>query len=226
MKITIISDTHGLHRHLNLESYSGDILIHAGDVLNNGFEEYLLEDFLMWMDALRYKHKIFIAGNHDKMFQYDSWSARRIYAKFPFITYLQDESITIDGIKIYGLPWTLRFHNWAFGVDIDSNKYFEILSKIDPDVDILISHGPPYDILDKSANNNQILGCYRLLDKINEINPKIHAFGHIHNSYGYINKNNIHFINASVLNDDYKVVNKPIHFDLDYDNNMINFLHL
>jgi len=69
MKITCISDTHGLHG--SMTNYhklgSGDILIHAGDFSNIGRREEIV-DFMAWLhrQLKHFNHIIFIAGNHDR----------------------------------------------------------------------------------------------------------------------------------------------------------------
>jgi predicted phosphodiesterase len=66
MKVVFISDTHGKHRRLVLPA--GDMIIHAGDVTFEG-ADHQAEDFLQWFSGLAYKHRIFIAGNHDFYFE-------------------------------------------------------------------------------------------------------------------------------------------------------------
>jgi len=62
--------------------------------------------------------------------------------------------------------------------------------------------------------NEQHVGCKYLLKKVLEIKPKVHLFGHVHESYGQIKRKGINFINASVLNEHYELVNKPIEFEI------------
>lgn len=96
---------------------------------------------------------------------------------------------------------------------------------IPEDTDILITHGPPMGILDRVERDNQNVGCELLLEKIQEIKPKINVFGHIHEGYGYISNGNTHFINASVLDGRYVLNNKPITIDWDKKNNSIIFIN-
>ena len=49
---------------------------------------------------------------------------------------------------------------------------------------------------------------------IMKIKPKIHICGHIHEAYGTIEKSGITFVNASVVNARYELVNRPIEFEL------------
>jgi Icc-related predicted phosphoesterase len=128
------------------------------------------------------------------------------------VIYLQESSITVDGFKIYGTPITPYFFNWAFnrhpGEDIEKH-----VNKIPTNVDILISHGPPYGILDVNVNG-QHCGCPSLLSKVEELKPKLLVFGHIHEGYGQIQNGKTTFVNASLLNEKYRYQNDPIIVDL------------
>ena len=208
MKIVIISDSHGYHNGLTLPD--GDLLIHAGDVSGRGMESQVL-DFLEWYDKLQFKHKIFIAGNHD--FYFEQEKAEKIQQCIPSsTTYLNDSGTSIDGINIWGSPVSTWFYDWAF----NSHKGEEIKKhwdKIPLNTDILITHGPPYGIFDKTHSGVHA-GCEVLLEKVKEIKPKYHIFGHIHEGYGITELDGTTFINASVLTADYRLVNAPIIIDL------------
>jgi len=208
MKIVAISDTHGLHNQLQLPK--GDLLLHAGDVANIGSKQDVIA-FLNWFSQQDFKYKIFIAGNHD--FYFERTPAAEIADLIPDnIIYLNDSGITIEGIHIWGSPVQPRFGNWAFnrdrGADID--RHWQLIPE---NTDILLTHGPPKGILDKTFQNLEV-GCEMLLQKIEQIQPKYAIFGHIHEAYGQVTKNNIHFINASVVNLRYMVVNPPVEFEL------------
>ena len=45
MRITFISDTHTKHRHCELDLPGGDLLIHAGDFMNSGYNPKLSHPF-------------------------------------------------------------------------------------------------------------------------------------------------------------------------------------
>ena len=126
---------------------------------------------------------------------------------------MNDSGITIDGIKIWGSPIQPEFFNWAFnrkrGAEID--KHWQL---IPDDTDILVTHGPPFGYLDETARMERV-GCVDLLKRIDEIKPKVHVFGHIHEGYGTaINDRDTLFINASVLDEHYRLVNEPICFEI------------
>lgn len=203
MQITTISDTHGLHHQLRLPG--GDLLIHAGDVCNRG-TQHEANNFIEWFEKQSYTNKVFIAGNHD--FFFENFSQEEIQKVLPKnIFYLNDSEIEIEGIKIWGSPITPEFHNWAFnrkrGNEIE--KHWELIPN---DTDILITHGPPYGILDKTFQNTDV-GCINLLEKVEIVQPKYHIFGHIHESCGSVKKGSTTFINASSFDLLYKMRNSP-----------------
>ena len=204
MKIVIISDTHGQHDNLIIPT--GDMIIHAGDVSEVG-DENRVKCFLKWFSNLEFKYRIFISGNHDFYFEKEK---KEIIVKIipDNIIYLNDSQMIINNLKIWGSPVQPWFYNWAFnrqrGADI--KKHWDL---IPTDTDIVITHGPPFGILDKTITNEKV-GCKDLYSYIQKIEPKFHIFGHIHEAYGKIKKDKTIFINASVLNHRYKIKNKPI----------------
>ena len=213
--ITFISDTHTKHKHVTGELPGGDILIHCGDISNRGYMNEI-KNFLEWFDGIKgYEHKIFIAGNHDFGFQDSPKVCAKLLQDYPTVTYLEDNSVIIDGIKIYGSPWQPRFYNWAFNVDRgwDIAQKWE---KIPMDTDILITHGPLHGILD-STYAGQRVGCEDLYKKVMEIKPKVHACGHIHYDYGMKEMDGMTFINACSLGEDYMYQNGPITLDFEFD---------
>jgi Icc-related predicted phosphoesterase len=223
-KITLISDTHTKHNHIpKNELPGGDIIIHCGDISNRGYMEEI-RLFLEWFSKLdQYTHKIFIAGNHDFFFQDNLLQSKEMVAQYPNVTYLQDSSVTVDGIKIYGSPWQPEFFNWAFNLPRNGNKLKDKWKAIPSNTDILITHGPPFGCLDMTIQG-QSVGCEIMTEEIKRINPLINCFGHIHYSYGYMQRDNINFINACSLGENYVYQNKPLHIDLDISNRMINFV--
>jgi Icc-related predicted phosphoesterase len=204
MKIVAISDTHGKHQNLVLPK--ADMLIHAGDVSSRGKETEVIE-FLKWFSETDFTYKIFIAGNHD--FYFERFGDEMINQLIPAnVIYLNDNGIEIEGIKIWGSPISPWFYDWAFnrhrGNDI--KKHWD---KIPQNVDILITHGPVFGILDKTIRNENV-GCKDLLEKIEILNPKFHICGHIHEAYGQVKYRETEFINVSVLDENYILKNKPI----------------
>ncbi len=208
MKYVAISDTHGKHHQLVLPE--GEVILHAGDVSSRGYKNEI-EDFLVWFAGLNFRYKVFIAGNHD--FYFEQAAPQELLALIPEgVIYLNDSGVEIEGTKLWGSPVSPWFFDWAFnrkrGSDI--TKHW---NRIPSDTDILITHGPPFGIGDKTVRGEKV-GCADLLEKVEQINPKVHLFGHIHEAYGSVTQNNTHFINASCLNVNYAIRNTPIEFEL------------
>ena len=186
------------------------MIIHAGDVSNKGSKSEI-EEFLNWYKELNFKHKIFIAGNHD--FFFESATDQMIKQIIPKnIIYLNDSGIEIEGIKIRGSQIQPEFFNWAFNRERGAaiKKHWDL---IPTDTDILITHGPPYKILDLTTKGTYS-GCKELKKKVFSIQPKLHVFGHIHEGYGTTTINKTLFINASLLNEKYQSAHIPIVIDL------------
>jgi len=202
MKIIAISDTHGLHKSLTIPD--GDILIHAGDLCNHGTLEEVI-DFNDFLGTLPHPHKIVIAGNHDFCFEKDRKACEEILTN---CIYLEDQEVTIDGIRFYGSPWQPWFYDWAFNLERGS----EIRAKWDliPDgIDVLITHGPPYGIGDLTFRKDHA-GCQDLLEVVERIKPGLHIFGHIHEGYRITSNGKTTFINASSCDHLYQPVNPPL----------------
>jgi len=225
MKITFISDTHTKHRQLDLPG--GDLLIHAGDIMNSGYSSYEIQDFCKWFEAQDYDVCAFIAGNHDRMFENEPEKVAEIVNSYG-VDYMQDSGFEYglfpdEMVKIYGSPWQPEFCNWAFNLPRRGDGLMAKWGAIPKDTDILITHGPPQGHLDISGPPHNVgdLGCELLRVKVDEQPPKIHVFGHIHGSYGYKFHNGTHFINASVLNERYDQVNEPMTIDWNKESNKI-----
>jgi Icc-related predicted phosphoesterase len=209
VKFVAISDTHGKHADVVLPS--GDILIHAGDVSMKGEEQEVM-DFLQWFDAIKgFQYKILVAGNHD--FYFERNTEEQINKAIPAdVIYLKDSGTSVNGINIWGSPVTPWFLNWAFNVRRGDpiRRYWDL---IPGNTDILITHGPPFRVLDTNYKGEH-LGCKDLFNRLQELKPRVHIFGHIHESYGMVEKPGTTFINASILNEKYELANQPVIFEL------------
>lgn len=207
-RIVCLSDTHNFNEIIAVPD--GDILIHAGDATVRG-TQYEVEAFLSWYSALRHKYKIFVAGNHDWLYETNNRLARLLTANFN-IKYLQDSSLEIGNLNIYGSPWQPRFYDWAFNLN-RGREMAEKWKMIPKDTDILITHGPAFKILDKTPTGDSA-GCEELRKIVEKLRPKAHIFGHIHHSYGTTDEFGVKFINASICNESYSPVNSPIILDI------------
>jgi len=206
-RLVLISDTHTMHRQIVVPE--ADILVHAGDVTYTG-KRSQYEDFAAWLNiqSERFKYVVFVAGNHD----FAAEHTLRPLIQNERIYFLNDQGLELDGIKFWGSPYTPRFGQWAFmenrGRDI--RRHWEL---IPTDTDVLITHGPPFGILDESELTQGHVGCEELEKAVGRIQPNINVFGHIHGAYGHKagapNAPYTDFYNAGVVNEDYKVVNEP-----------------
>lgn len=227
MEITFISDTHSRHTDITKDLPGGDLLLHSGDFMNSGVKQNEMFSFCDWFNKLdEYDSKIFIAGNHDILFEQSPTFVKGALSGYKWIDYLQDEEIIVNDVKIYGSPWQPEFYNWAFNLPRRGPGLSSRWENIPNDTDILITHGPPQGILDISGPpySQGDLGCELLRVRVDELKPKIHLFGHIHGSYGYKFINGTHFINASVLNEQYEYKNKPLTVKWDKESNDLTFL--
>ena len=212
MKIVCLSDTHNSNS--QIEVPDGDLLIHAGDATITGtIDEIVL--FNEWFAGLPHKYKIFVAGNHDWLFENNPIPARKILSDK--IIYLRDSFVEIEGLKIYGSPWQPRFFDWAFNLTRGA-ELAEKWKLIPDDTDILITHGPPFGILDEVPRRYFVenTGCEELRKRVEELRLnklKLHVFGHIHCGYGRAEKFGVKFINASNCDESYAPTNAPIVVD-------------
>jgi len=207
MKIVCISDTHGKHRQFEIPD--GDVLVFAGDIMTHGFNHVEIMDFNAWLGELPHKHKIVIAGNHDRLFETNPSYSRGLLTN---ATYLENSGCEIEGIKFWGSPYTPAFCNWAF--NLEPWELSDNWKQIPSDVDVLITHGPPLGYNDKAHPTHEHLGDGVLRDIIEIVQPYLHVCGHIHGGHGWFEMGNPEYptacVNASLVNEAYAPVNKPI----------------
>jgi len=198
MKLVFISDTHNLHNNFGRGGFdpvpNGDAIIHCGDITTHGTVEEVHE-FLRWFGNLAIEYKIFVAGNHDKYLETIDMDTKVSLSDKYGIIYLEHSSINIDNINIYGHPYTPYHHGMAFNRSRGDEMEVESM-KIPENIDILITHGPPKDILDEDEKEEK-MGSESLRKRVLEVNPKIHCFGHCHSAYGRTFAAGTTFINAS-----------------------------
>lgn len=219
MKIIFLSDTHGYHRRVTIPE--GDILIHGGDLSSQGREPEV-RDFLTWLSSLPHKHKVFIAGNHDKSFDpkfnykepdqnlKPQWLQILLKSLPPNVHYLENTSIEIEGLKIWGSPISPWFHGEIWGFNKHrGNDIKQVWDTIPLDSDIVLTHSPVKGKCDLVERDQKHEGCEDLLVKLWEVEPILHLSGHLHTGYGIDNDEAVTFVNGSLLNDNYQLVNKP-----------------
>ena len=191
MKILHLSDTHGAHHRLHCLP-DADVVVHSGDFTMTGTESEAI-DFLNWFCDLSYKHKIFICGNHDECLY-----GANIDGLDSNVHYLNNSGVEIEGFKFYGIP--------LFMSDAYSRQDI-FYSQIPADIDVLITHSPPYGILDFDMERNW--GSEKLLERVNELKPQAHLFGHIHRNHGMQKIGPTIFSNGAIMNDNYTNLQVP-----------------
>jgi len=207
MRLTIISDTHGEQDKLG--RLSGDVLIHCGDMFNMFNQS---DDDFDRMDAWFGEHDFDLilctGGNHDFELQ-----KRSSYVDSPFknAVYLEGSSHVHKGITFFGAPWMPDLFGQAFftkGQEL-SKKW----SDIPDNVDVLITHTPPAGILDVSSRG-RTLGCQHLLAAVERTQPTIHCFGHVHASSGVHKNHKTTFVNAALVDSQYKLSRQAYEIEL------------
>ena len=191
MNIVVTSDLHNRYNKIIIPKC--DILIDCGDYSSLG-HDHEIKRFYEWLNEQEAGHIVSIQGNHEKGWEANPKNAREIALKAcPAVHLLEHDSVTIEGIKIFGSPWTPYFYNWAYnsGRTLSEAALYrkpfagDLWKDIPLDTNILAVHGPPYDVLDELCRadgtpSGQFVGCVELRDRIVEVKPDIVCFGHIH----------------------------------------------
>jgi len=242
LRFVCMSDTHSLTPHLKMAVPDGDVFVHAGDFTRAGNPSEIRE-FNTWLGKLPHKHKVVIAGNHELCFDpslgktsdivsrsghigtsplnlmEDSQAADQsvkcqdIKKELTNCTYLEDSSVEICGLKVYGTPHQPEYGGWAFNL-ARGQQCLNKWNLIPEDVDVLITHGPPLGFGDLTCTGVRA-GCVELLHSVQRrIKPKYHVYGHIHEGYGVRSDGKILFINASTCDINYIPCNPPVVFDV------------
>lgn len=205
MRLVCLSDTHNKHEDIDIPA--GDILIHAGDCTDGGTRNET-ENFLDWFSGQPHKYKLLVPGNHDFYFE----KASNIKNVPENICLLIDRGVEIDGIQFWGSPVTPGIQNWAFNRERgkEIRKHWNLI----PDnTDILITHSPPYGILDEIGSGIK-LGCEELTQILEIVEPNYHLFGHIHHAAGSKKLSSTRYFNLSILDERLRVMHSPIVLDL------------
>ena len=205
MRIVLISDTHELHREASVPP--GDLLIHAGDFTVYSKRPWMYRHFDLWLGGLPHRHKIIIPGNNDYLLEEPR--ERRVITNAALLI---DSGVEVEGLKIWGSPVT-PLYGGAFGKSnpADRKRHW---AGIPEGLDILITHGPPFAILDHGGRSERREGCPELLEAVFQARPRVHVFGHIHAGYGTLRTTDTLFVNASLLGEDGSLSRDPVVIDL------------
>ena len=233
VRCVCVSDTHSGHNAME-PLPPGDVLIHAGDFSNVGEADDVL-DFCNWVERqTQFRARVVIAGNHDLSLDKDSYPATyqrfghrskadtaKLVARLREVsTYLDHEVAEVCGVRIFGSPYQPEFGGWAFNMVRNDGECRRRWASMVPayeekPFDILVTHGPPLGHGDACIGSGA-QGCWDLLDFVEAHPPKLHVFGHIHESFGVTTNGKTAFVNASTMNFNYDVrrLRKPLVFDV------------
>jgi Icc-related predicted phosphoesterase len=218
LRVITVADTHLFHNEIDIPE--GDVLVHCGDFSRTGHVNEIRR-VNGWLQEIgpRFRYVLVVAGNHDQCFCPKKASelireeAKRVLLQGTAnVRYLEDESTWIDDVEFYGSPWQPEFCDWGFNLPRNSEELKEKWAAIPETTDVLITHGPPKGVLDLNRRDSFACGCELLHDRIRELQPTYHLFGHIHEGYGvnqYILRPTV-CVNASVCNERYEPLNQPI----------------
>jgi Icc-related predicted phosphoesterase len=211
MKVCCISD---LHNDTSWREYDGvaesSLILIAGDVCDDP-SPTILDQMIGHIRTKTFAPIVFIAGNHDQVL----WRWRPTFRHRLDVHYLEDSSVTIRGYKIYGSPWTSQV---GVGVFQGNNGFrAQKWDMIPEDTDILLTHMPPLhyrDISHQPVFNVNHVGCPHLHQRVLQVKPKLHVFGHIHEGRGMVRDKGITFVNASLRDQNYQLRHQPIFVEL------------
>jgi Icc-related predicted phosphoesterase len=211
-KILMISDTHTRHQQIQ-GMEKADVLIHAGDITFNGEYEKLSE-FNEWLFSLGDKfdggfvHKIVIPGNHDLTFESDWETASSLISEADV---LNQCTVEVGGLAIYGEPRQPEFCDWAFNVPRHNMK--AVWDKVPINTNILVTHGPPFGLGDMTDRGEQV-GCVYQREWIEKHQPALVVCGHIHEGHGIYMCGRTVVVNASICDERYNPTNRPVVFTI------------
>lgn len=219
MKILAISDLHGLFPKVP----ECDLLLIAGDLCPDRLRgqtmwaqhypdqqgQWLRTIFDPWVSGrtTATQNIVAVAGNHDWYLQIGT-DASAYTVQCPY-RMLQDAMTLSQDLVIWGTPWSNKFCDWAFMKKPEELE--SVYRKIPKDVDIIVSHQPPYGYGDyapmPNTDGDRHVGSKELLKTIERVRPRAVVCGHIHGGYGRYQHKGIPIYNVSVVNERYELVN-------------------
>lgn len=215
MKFVAISDTHNQHN--DIEIPECDVLIHAGDSTNRGTKDELI-NFAKWLNEQDAGHIIMVPGNHELWLE-ENWEegVDLIKQHCPAIYILNDSGVELEGVKFWGSPVTPYYGDYAWNRARTENMVLwhgphikQHWDQIPLDTDVLITHGPPYMVLDDvGLMHGGHQGCRDLLNRVELVKPDWHFFGHIHEGHGFQKVKDTNFCNVAICNGWHNAEHKP-----------------
>ncbi|KAI9803629.1 MAG: hypothetical protein M1833_000541 [Piccolia ochrophora] len=205
-RIVCVSDTHNASPFNGaFKLPKGDVLIHAGDITNQGSITELKRS-VEWIEKAEFEAKIVIGGNHDITLDADFYgqygasfhnqhpqdpdACAALFARSSTITYLQHQSTVIrlqaptgprTTFKVFGSPYSPAHGLWAFGYPLEDAS--RLWNDITPDTDIVVAHTPAKHYCDETRGRGAA-GCEELRKKLLNVRPRLAVCGHIHEGRG------------------------------------------
>ncbi|KGO76579.1 hypothetical protein PITC_088580 [Penicillium italicum] len=206
-RFVCVSDTHGYTpSEAGFKLPAGDVLIHAGDLTNDGSLKELRRT-IDWICRADFEIKIIVGGNHDITLDQAFYRNHgqsfhgqnlenphlclKLITESPSVVLLRHESALVrltrvDGpntvFKIFGSPYSQSRGKWAFGYE--SSDAAALWRQIPIDTDIVITHTPPRSHCDQKPNGT-FVGCVALRSASSLIRPHLAVCGHVHEGRGY-----------------------------------------
>ena len=221
MAVYAISDLHG---NLPAIPEDCDVLLIAGDICpdyaptsaqhwdfidKTGVRQagWLDTTFRDWITPLtkRGGQVVAIWGNHDFVGEYPG-----LVPKLPW-TLLRDTGVKIEreqgfALAIWGTPWVPTLTSWAF---YGSSAVLQGRADAIPrNIDVLMTHGPPYGACDRVANGTKV-GDSTLNQAINRSSASVVICGHIHEARGTGYCHGKVVRNVSAVDDLYRLDDSP-----------------
>lgn len=206
MRVALIADLHG---HLPPVPRC-DLLLLGGDLCPYGDPAaqaaWLDVDLRRWLEAADAGAIVAIAGNHDFVFQR---APELVPGDLPW-TYLQDAACAVDGVTIFGSPWTPWFHDWAFNAPRDDGEAFlaERFAGAPAGADVLLLHGPPLGFGDRTSTGLEV-GSAAALELVDRVGPRLAVFGHIHEARGAFERGGVPLLNVAAVDLHYALRDDP-----------------
>jgi hypothetical protein len=205
--IVAVSDLHGVLPAIP----PCDLLLLGGDLCPTASHhpptqaQWLDGPFRTWLADAPARAKVYIAGNHDFVFER---TPELVPGDLPGI-YLQDSMLEWEGLKIWGTPWQPRFFDWAFNLDEPELRLKWAL--IPTATDVILVHGPPLGYGDAVPSRRGVrqTGSPSLLERIDDIKPRLVVFGHIHEGRGVFQRGRSVLANVTLLDVKYQQVYEP-----------------
>lgn len=245
MRIAALSDLHGWLP----EIPECDVVVFAGDICADGYLGkwarhhprvqgiWMEEKFLPYLEKWkhRFTHAVGTWGNHDYLGK--NPTDYPDHGPFDVVVddYLKIGMVVGEPFKFWFSPWSHTFMDWCWMLSPEDLAKKHAL--IPSDVDILVSHAPPfgygdeadeYDGYGNPTGKRIHVGEPSLLEAINRIKPKLVICGHIHGGFGKYTHSmtatavggtdafelDIPIYNVSVVNEQYQLVNPVTIIDI------------